>query len=123
MQQKLNNVTVSGSQLLKNIPYAKPVNFASLVDYQEGQVVSRTLTQGANLGLTLFAFDQGEQISSHASTGDALVQILDGRARITIGQEDFEVAQGAAIVMPANIPHALLAVERFKMILTVVFQN
>ena len=123
MQTKNQNKVTENKPRLKNIPYTQPVNFASLVDYQEGQVVSRTLTQGTNLGLTLFAFDQGEQISSHASTGDALVLILDGRARITIGQDDFEVSKGEAIVMPANIPHALWAMERFKMMLTVVFQN
>lgn len=110
-------------QFLKNIPYTQTVDFSSLVSYQDGQVISRTLSQGPNLSLTLFAFDKNEEISTHASSGDALVQILDGQARITIGDQQFELSKGEAIVMPANIPHALFAVERFKMFLTVVFKN
>ncbi len=110
-------------QFLKNIPFAEPVEFTSLVDYQDGQVISRTLSQGPQLSLTLFAFDKNEEISTHASSGDALVQILDGEARITIGEQQFQLGKGEAIVMPANIPHALFAVERFKMFLTVVFKN
>lgn len=110
-------------QLLKNIPYTQEIEFASLVDYQEGQVVSRALSQGPNLSLTLFAFDKNEEISTHSSTGDALVQILDGQARITVGDQQFQLGKGEAIVMPANIPHALFGIERFKMFLTVVFKN
>lgn len=110
-------------KLLKNMPFAQAVDFASQVDYHQGQVVSKTLSQGPNLSLTLFAFDKNEEISTHASSGDALVQILDGQARITIGDEQFQLKQGEAIVMPANIKHALFAVERFKMFLTVVFKN
>ena len=69
----------------------------------------------------MFAFDKGEEISSHSSTGDALVYILDGEAEITIGEEVFNVTKGETIVMPAGIPHALLAKEQFKMLLVVVF--
>jgi len=110
------------NKLIKNIDFAKPIFLEGLVQYQEGQVVSRTLSQGKNVSLTLFAFDKGEEISSHASTGDAMVYILDGEADITIGTEVYRVKKGEAIVMPANIPHALLARERFKMLLIVVFQ-
>ncbi|NLM52175.1 MAG: cupin domain-containing protein [Firmicutes bacterium] len=106
---------------LKNIEFSQPLVLESLVAYAEGQVVSRTLSQGKNLSLTLFAFDKGEEISTHASTGDAFVYILDGKAEITIGDERFLLSKGESIVMPANIPHALLAVERFKMLLTVIF--
>lgn len=106
---------------LKNIDFSTPLVLEELVAYSEGQVVSRTLSQGKNLSLTLFAFDKGEEISTHASTGDAFVYILDGKAEITIGDERFLLSKGEAIVMPANIPHALLAVERFKMLLTVIF--
>jgi quercetin dioxygenase-like cupin family protein len=106
---------------IKNIEFSKPVDLASLVEYSEGQVVSRTLSQGENLSLTLFAFDKGEEISTHASTGDAFVYILDGKAEITIGDKPYTLEKGEAIVMPANIPHALLAIEKFKMILIVVF--
>lgn len=106
---------------IKNIDFAKVIEIGSLVEYQEGRVVSRTLAQGKPLSVTLFAFDQGEEISSHSASGDAMVYILDGEAEITIGEEKFTVKKGETIVMPANIPHALLATEKFKMLLIVVF--
>ncbi|MDR5658638.1 cupin domain-containing protein [Serpentinicella sp. ANB-PHB4] len=108
-------------KLIKNIDLSKPYELESLVDYQEGRVVSRTLAQGKPLSLTLFAFDKGEEISSHTASGDAMVVILDGTAEITIGEETFELKKGETIVMPAGVPHALLAKENFKMLLTVVF--
>lgn len=106
---------------IKNIDFAKALNLENLVTYQEGQVISRTLSQNKHLSLTLFSFDKGEEISSHASGGDAFVNILDGEAEITIGEEKFAVKKGECIVMPAGIPHALHATERFKMMLVVVF--
>lgn len=106
---------------IKNIEFSKAMDLKSLVAYQEGQVVSRTLAQGKPISITLFAFDKGEEISSHASSGDAMVLILDGTAEITIGTEKFIVNAGETIVMPANVAHALLAKEQFKMLLTVVF--
>jgi quercetin dioxygenase-like cupin family protein len=109
-------------QMIKNIEFSKAMEMESLVNYQEGQVISRTLAQGKNLSLTLFAFDKGEEISSHSSSGDAMVHILDGEAKITIGEEVFHAKKGDVIVMPAGIPHALLAKEQFKMFLVVVFK-
>lgn len=106
---------------IKNIDFKKAVLLESLVEYQTGQVVSRTLAQGKPVSLTLFAFDKGEEISSHSSSGDALVYILDGKAEITIGDEKFQLTKGETIVMPAGIPHALFALEKFKMFLVVVF--
>ena len=108
-------------KFIKNIEFKKPLNMESLVDYEEGRVVSRTLTQGKSLSVTLFAFDSGEEISSHSSGGDAMVYIIDGKAEITIGDEKFTVNKGETIVMPAQVPHALMAIEKFKMLLTVVF--
>jgi len=107
--------------LIKNIEFAKVVELESLVDYQSGRVVSRTLAQGRPVSVTLFAFDKGEEISTHSAPGDAMVYILDGEAEITVGGEKFNVKKGGAIVMPANVPHGLEAKERFKMLLTVVF--
>lgn len=107
--------------LIKNVDFAKPLVMEELVDYEEGRVVSRTLAQGRPLSVTLFAFDKGEEISSHSASGDAMVYILDGEAEVTIGGEKFTLKKGETIVMPANVPHALLAKERFKMLLTVVF--
>jgi len=106
---------------IKNIEFSKALNMESLVEYQDGQVVSRTLTQGRNVSVTLFAFDKNEEISSHSSSGDAMVYILDGEAEITIGEGKHILKKGETIVMPANVPHALLAKEKFKMLLVVVF--
>lgn len=106
---------------IKNIDFKKALLLESLVEYQTGQVVSRTMAQGKPVSLTLFAFDKGEEISSHSSSGDALVYILDGKAEITIGDEKFQLTKGETIVMPAGIPHALFATERFKMFLVVIF--
>ncbi|QUH24762.1 cupin domain-containing protein [Serpentinicella alkaliphila] len=108
-------------KLIKNIDLSKKYELASLVDYQEGKVISRTLAQGRPLSLTVFAFDKDEEISSHTASGDAMVVILDGTAEITIGEEKLVLTKGETVVMPAGVPHALLAVEQFKMLLTVVF--
>jgi len=109
-------------QLIKNIELSKVLDMESLVTYQEGRVISRTLAQGRNLSLTLFAFDKGEEISAHSAGGDAMVYLLDGEADITIGEEVFLVKRGETIVMPKGVPHALLAKEQFKMLLVVVFK-
>lgn len=108
---------------LKNIEFSKIIKMESLVQYEQGSVISKTLSQGRSLSITLFAFDMGEEISSHSSDGDALVYILDGEAQITIGDEKHNLKNGDAIVMPAGIPHALYASQRFKMLLIVVFNN
>ncbi|WP_461208749.1 cupin domain-containing protein [Desulfocurvus sp. DL9XJH121] len=107
-------------QLMKNIPLAQALEMAALVDYEEGRVVSRTLAQQNAVNVTLFAFDAGEGISAHSSPGDALVLVLDGEARVTVGGEDHAVAAGQCIAMPAGVPHALDAARRFKMLLVVV---
>lgn len=109
-------------QFIKNIEFSTPLAMDTLVMYQEGQVVSRTLAQNKHMNMTLFAFDKNEEISSHASSGDAMVYILDGESEVTIGEDIFTVKAGETIVMPAGIPHALLAKERFKMMLIVVFK-
>ncbi len=108
-------------QYLKNIDFETALNLADLVAYHNGQVVSRTLVQNKAVGITLFSFDKGEQISSHASTGDAMLMVLTGKARITIAEREHLVNAGETIVMPNNVPHAVYAEEQFKMLLTVVF--
>lgn len=107
-------------ELIKNMPFAEPVTLAAMVDYQPGQVVSRTLAQNPGLSITLFAFDAGEGISAHTVPADALVIILDGQARITIGDEVVTARAGQAVAMPQGVAHALDAIARFKMILVVV---
>jgi quercetin dioxygenase-like cupin family protein len=107
--------------LLKNIEKGKILHLLDLVQYQAGQIVSKTLIQNKSVSLTVFAFAAGEEISSHASHGDALVSVLDGTARITIGGEVLELGQGDSVVMPAEVPHAVFAQTEMKFLLTVVF--
>ncbi|MCL6558296.1 MAG: cupin domain-containing protein [Firmicutes bacterium] len=106
--------------LMKNIEFSKVLKLEELVDYQEGRVISRTLAQLPQANITLFALAQGEGISTHTTAGDAMVQILDGEAEITIGEQTFTVKAGETIVMPQDVPHALEARNRFKMLLTVI---
>ncbi|MFT9056780.1 MAG: cupin domain-containing protein [Ethanoligenens sp.] len=106
---------------LKNIEHRQALCLPELVAYQSGQIISRTLAQNDAVSITLFAFDKDEEISTHASDGDAMVTVLDGTARITIAGVEYVVREGETIVMPAGIPHAVKAEEQFKMLLTVVF--
>ena len=106
--------------MLKNIPQNEALWLKELIPYQAGQVVSRTLSQNPHVSVTLFAFDKGEEISSHKSGGDAFVTCLDGTGRITIDGEPYELHEGESIVMPAGHPHAVYGKERFKMLLVVV---
>lgn len=106
--------------LMKNIGFAEILKMGELVDYQEGKVISRTLAQRPQVTLTLFSISRGEGISAHTATGDALVQVLDGEAEITIGGQTFNVKAGESIVMPKGLPHALEARQSFKFLLTVV---
>lgn len=108
-------------QYIKNIPHAQALPLGEQVAYLPGQIVSRTLAQNDAHSLTLFAFDAGEEISSHASDGDAFVFALDGEGLVTIDGQEYPLAAGEAIVMPAGIPHAVRAPQRFKMLLTVLF--
>ena len=105
---------------IKNIPFSEPQQLAELVEYGEGRVVSRTFAQSPSLSLTLFAFDEGEGVSTHTAPGDAMVQVLDGEAAVNIDGKEMTVGPGQVVVMPANVPHSVTAVKRFKMILTVV---
>ncbi|HWR37891.1 MAG TPA: cupin domain-containing protein [Patescibacteria group bacterium] len=104
---------------IKNLEIAKTFDFAGAIDYQPGKVVSSTFVQNEAVSITLFAFAGGEGISTHAASGDALVYILDGTADITIGEETVTASKGQAVVMPANVPHGLEAVDNFKMLLIV----
>lgn len=106
---------------LKNIEHDTVLVLKNQVEVLPGQVVSKTLVQNDAVGITLFAFDKGEQISTHGSEGDALVVVLEGTGKFVVdGQERF-VQAGEALVMPATVPHAVHAPEAFKMMLTVVF--
>lgn len=106
--------------MMKNIDKAEVLVLKEQVAYQQGQVVSKTLAQNEVLSVTLFAFDKGEEISTHKSDGDAFVTCLDGVGRITIDGAEYELTQGESIVMPAGHPHAVYGKEQFKMLLVVV---
>ncbi|MEA5050111.1 MAG: cupin domain-containing protein [Oscillospiraceae bacterium] len=106
---------------IKNIRHEQPLSLAGEIAAAPGQVVSKTLAQNDALSVTLFAFSKGEEIGTHASEGDAMALVLEGRGRFTVGGEPHVCAAGEAIVMPAGKPHAVCAEEDFKMLLTVVF--
>jgi quercetin dioxygenase-like cupin family protein len=91
-----------------------------LLDYQTGAIVSQTLVDDEAVTVTVFAFDDGERLSEHTAPHDAILQVVDGTARVTIEDEEYEVKDGESIVLPANEPHAVGAVSRFKMILTMI---
>lgn len=98
----------------------QPGDAAGLVAYQPGAIVSRAIIKGKSGSVTLFAFDKGERLSEHTAPFDALVHVLDGNASVTVGGTAHMVGAGQVIRLPANVPHALQAVERFKMMLVMI---
>jgi len=99
---------------------AQKAKGADLVDYRESSIVSRTILEKNTGTVTLFAFDKGQGLSEHTAPFDALVYLLDGEAEITISGQILRLKQGEMVIMPANQPHALRAVEKFKMLLTMI---
>ena len=99
---------------------AKNQRLALLVEYAADSIVSKTILDKSAGTITLFAFDKGQKLSEHTAPYDAVVQVLDGSARIKIGGEDVRVSDGEIIIMPANVPHAVAAEEKFKMLLTMI---
>jgi quercetin dioxygenase-like cupin family protein len=97
-----------------------PFNLEKYVNYADGSVVSKTLLKKDIGNITLFAFDSGQGLSEHTAPFDAVVYILDGRAKITIGGKTQKVNSGEMLIMPANIPHSLSAEEKFKMLLIMI---
>ena len=98
----------------------QPLQLIDLVHYQAGSVVSRTLINEKAGTVTLFAFDEGEGLSEHTAPFDALVHVLEGEAEVVVSGKPFPLKQGDIIMMPANEPHALKALARFKMLLTMI---
>ncbi len=92
----------------------------SIIEYQSGSVVSKTLIKKKSGTLTVFAFDKGEALSEHTAPFDAFVTVLDGKVEIKIGDDYFILEKEEMILLPANIPHALKAIERFKMMLVMI---
>ena len=107
--------------MYKNIEKQVSLKLKDLVDYQKGQVVSKTLVQNELVSMTIFSFDKGEEISTHAAGGDAMVTVLEGTGRFTVGGEVFILHEGDTLIMPKDIPHAVYGEEKFKMQLVVSF--
>ncbi|HEX6270631.1 MAG TPA: cupin domain-containing protein [Anaerolineales bacterium] len=101
-------------------PKSEVFHMAELVTYQDGSVVSRQITKAEAGNVTLFAFDNDQELSEHTAPFDALVHVLDGEAEILISGRGFELRTGDAIIMPADEPHAVKAITRFKMLLTMI---
>ena len=95
-------------------------SLVDLITYQDASVVSKTLLEKKTGTVTLFAFDKGQGLSEHTAPFDAMVLVLDGIAEIMIAGNPVTVRQGEMLIMPANHPHALKAVDRFKMMLTLI---
>jgi len=99
---------------------AKKFSLAESITYADGAIVSKVLLKNDQGNLTLFAFDKGEMLSEHTAPFDAMVQLLDGKAEIIIDKKSHILVFGESIIMPANVTHALTAVEKFKMLLTMI---
>lgn len=110
-------------KFIKNIEHEKVQKLTDLVSAEKGQVVSKTLAQNKAVSITVFAFSKGEEISTHDSTGDAMVSVLEGVGEFTVGGVKHTVKAGESLVMPAAVPHSVYAPENFKWLLTVVFPD
>lgn len=106
--------------MASNIETAKMFNPTTGVSYAVGSIVSRQLTMNNSGNITLFAFDKGQKLSEHTAPFDAVVQVIEGSAEIVINKEPHKIEAGEMIVMPANVPHAVNAIEQFKMLLTMI---
>ena len=107
--------------MYKNIEKKVKLALKDQVEYQPGQVVSKTLVQNEAVSMTIFSFDKGEEISTHAAGGDAMVTVLEGKGRFTVAEEVFYLEAGETLIMPKDIPHAVYGEERFKMQLVVSY--
>ena len=95
-------------------------SFNESIEYSDGGIVSKTVLKKQTGNISLFSFDKGEALSEHTAPFDAMIQVVDGRGEITIGGKSFFLETGQSIIMPANITHAVKAVEKFKMVLTMI---
>ncbi len=102
---------------------SKVFTFNSSIEYSEGGIVSKTVLKKETGNISLFSFDKGEALSEHTAPFDAVIQVVDGKGEITIGGTPYFVETGETIIMPANISHSVKAVEKFKMVLTMIRSN
>jgi len=99
---------------------SKVFNFNESIDYSEGGIISKTVLKRQAGNISLFSFDKGEALSEHTAPFDAMIQVVDGIGEIIINKESFFLETGQCIIMPANVTHAVKAVEKFKMVLTMI---
>ena len=105
---------------MSSAPTAQVLHLADMAAYQDGAIVSRQVSKADAGNVTLFAFDAGQELSEHTAPFDALLQVLDGATEVTIAERAFSLRAGDAIILPAGQPHAVKAVSRFKMLLTMI---
>lgn len=117
IRQKRTNIDIAEKT---DMGKTEAVNLKNHIQYSANSIVSKTIIDKKVGTLTLFAFDTGQNLSEHTAPFDAVVQILDGEAEISVGGELFKVGSGQMIIMPANVPHAVKASQRFKMLLTMI---
>jgi quercetin dioxygenase-like cupin family protein len=110
---------------MQNKEFEKSIvfNYRESVEYSEGAIVSKTVLKKETGNISLFAFAKGEALSEHTAPFDALIEVVDGKGEIIIGGKSFILETGQTIIMPANITHAVIAVEKFKMVLTMIKSN
>jgi quercetin dioxygenase-like cupin family protein len=102
---------------------SKIFNYNESIEYSEGAIVSKTVLKKETGNISLFAFAKGEALSEHTAPFDAMIQVVDGKGEILIGGKSFILESGQTIIMPANITHAVIGVEKFKMVLTMIKSN
>lgn len=107
--------------MYKNIEKQAQLRLKDQIDYQPGQISSKTLVQNDKVSMTIFSFDKGEEISTHTSNGDAMVTVLEGTGRFTVGDEVFILGEGETLIMPHDVAHAVYGEDKFKMLLTISF--
>ena len=107
--------------MYKNIDKNKVLELIKEINYQKGQVVSKTLLQNDVVSMTLFAFDKNEEIATHTTSGDAMVILLDGEGKFTIGDDIHVLKANEVLVMPKDVPHSVFAKEQFKMLLIISY--
>ncbi len=105
---------------MSNFNHSTIINFKKDIEYASNSVVSKRVLEQKTGNITLFSFDKGQKLSEHSAPFDAMVQVVEGKVEITIDKKPYILKEGETIIMPANIPHALLAVEKFKMLLTMI---
>lgn len=107
--------------MYKNIEKNQILKLNDEISYQKGQVVSKTLVQNDTFSMTIFAFDENEEIATHKTSGDAMVILIDGEGKFTVGEDVHMLKNGETLIMPKDIPHSVFASKQFKMLLIISY--